>query len=89
LDCLSFSIDIPDTWAYTETPESPIECALGVSSYTSVVLVPVQFAELFIQENGDIELGNVSAAIVFANASDYSVKNAPLDLYVKYRMTED
>src|SRR6187431_1193800 len=86
---LSFSIDIPNTWAYTETPEAPIERALGVSSYTSVVLVPVQFAELLIQEKGDIGMGNGSAAIVFAKASDYSVKNAPLDLYVKYRMNED
>ena len=86
---LPFSVEIPETWAFTETPEPPIENVLGVSSYTSVVLVPVQFAELLIQENGDIEMGNGSAAIVFAKASDYSVKNAPLDLYVKYRMNED
>ena len=86
---LSFSIEVPDTWAYTETPETPIERVLGVSSYTSVVLVPVQFAELLIEEKGDIEMGNGSAAVVFAKASDYSIKNAPLDLFVKYRMNED
>jgi len=86
---LSFSIEVPDTWAFTETPEPPIERVLGISSYTSVVLVPVQLAELLIEEKGDIEIGNGSAAVVFAKASDYSVKNAPLDLYVKYRMNED
>jgi hypothetical protein len=86
---LSFSIEVPDTWAFTETPEPPIERVLGVSSYTSVVLVPVQFAELLIEEKGDIKIGNGSAAVVFAKASDYSVKNGPLDLYVKYRMNED
>jgi hypothetical protein len=86
---LPFSVEIPDTWAYTETPEPPIEHMLGVTSYTSVVLVPVKFAESLIQEKGDIAIGNESAAIVFAKASDYSVKNAPLDLYVKYRMSED
>ena len=86
---LSFSIEVPDTWAYTETPETPIERVLGVSSYTSVVLVPVQFAELLIEEKGDIEMGNGSAAVVFAKASDYSIKNAPLDLFVKYRLNED
>jgi hypothetical protein len=86
---LPFSVEIPETWAYTETPEPPIEHALGVTSYTSVVLVPVHFAELLIQEKGDIAMGNGSAAIVFAKASDYSVKNAPLDLYIKYRMNED
>ncbi len=86
---LTFTIEVPDTWAYTETPEPPVERILGVSSYTSVVLVPVQLAELLIEEKGDIEMGNGSAAIVFAKASDYSVKNAPLDLYVKYRMNED
>ena len=86
---LPFSVEIPDTWAYTETPEPPIEHELGVTSYTSVILVPVHFAELLIQEKHDIAMGNGSAAIVFAKASDYSVKNAPLDLYVKYRMNED
>lgn len=86
---LPFSIEIPETWAYTETPEPPIENVLGVTSYTSVVLVPVHFAELLIQEKSDIAMDNGSAAIVFAKASDYSVKNAPLDLYVKYRMNED
>ena len=86
---LPFSVQIPDTWAYTETPEPPIEHVLGVASYTSVALVPVQFAELLIEEKGDIEIGNGSAAVVFAKASDYSVKNAPLDLYIKYRMNED
>lgn len=30
-----------------------------------------------------------TTAIVFAKATEYSVKNAPLDLYVKYRMKED
>jgi len=86
---LPFSVEIPDTWAYTETPDPPIEHVLGVTSYTSVVLVPVHFAELLIQETSDIVMSNGSAAIVFAKASDYSVKNAPLDLYVKYRMNED
>ena len=86
---LPFSVEIPDTWAYTETPEPPIEHVLGVTSYTSVILVPVHFAELLIQEKHDIAMGNGSAAIVFAKASDYSVKNAPLDLYIKYRMNED
>ena len=46
---LPFSIEIPETWAYTETPEPPIEHVLGVASYTSVILVPVQFGELLIQ----------------------------------------
>jgi len=86
---LPFSIEIPNTWAYTETPEKPIEHVLGVTSYTSVVLVPVHSADLLIQENSDIAMGNGSAAIVFAKASDYSVKNAPLNLYVKYRINED
>jgi hypothetical protein len=86
---LPFSVEIPETWADTETPEPPIEHGLGGTSYTSVILVPVHFAELLIQEKHDIAMGNGSAAIVFAKASDYSVKNAPLDLYVKYRMNED
>ena len=86
---LPFSIEVPDSWTYTETPESPIEHLLGISSYSSVVLVPAKFAELLIQDKGDIGMGNGSTAIVFAKASDYSVKNAPPDLYVKFRMNKD
>jgi len=86
---LPFSIEVPDSWSYTETPEPPIEHVLGVSSYSSVVLVPAKFAELLIQDKGDIGMGNGTAAIVFAEDSDYTVKNAPLDLYVKFRMNKD
>ena len=86
---LPFSIKVPDSWTYTETPEHPIEHLLGVSSYSSVVLVPAKFAELLIQDEGDIGMGNGTAAIVFAVDSDYTVKNAPPDLYVKFRMNKD
>ena len=86
---LPFSIEVPDSWTYTETPEPPIEHLLGVSSYSSVVLVPAKFAELLIQDKGDIGMGNGTAAIVFAEDSDYTVKNAPPDLYVKFRMNKD
>jgi hypothetical protein len=86
---LPFSIEIPDSWTYTETPEPPMEHLLGVSSYSSVVLVPAKFAELLIQDKGDIGMGNGTAAIVFAEDSDYTVKNAPPDLYVKFRMNKD
>ncbi|TLX84704.1 MAG: hypothetical protein E6L04_06450 [Thaumarchaeota archaeon] len=86
---LPFSIEVPDSWTYTETPEPPIEHLLGVSSYSSVVLVPAKFAELLIQDKGNIGMGNGTAAIVFAEDSDYTVKNAPPDLYVKFRMNKD
>ncbi len=86
---LPFSIEIPNSWTYTETPEPPIEHLLGVSSYSSVVLVPANFAELLIQDKGDIGLGNGTAVIVFAEDSEYTVKNAPPDLYVKFRMNKD
>jgi len=86
---LPFSIEVPDSWTYTETPESPIEHLLGVSSYSSVVLVPAKFAELLIQDKGDIGMGNGTAAILFAEDSDYTVKNAPPELSVKFRMNKD
>ena len=86
---LPFSIDVPDNWSYTETPERPLEHVLGVSSYSSVALVPAKFAELLIQNKGDIATGNGTAAILFAEDSDYTIKNAPPELYVKYRMNKD
>jgi hypothetical protein len=62
---------------------------LTVSSYSSVVLVPAKFAESLIQDKGDIGMSNGTAAIVFAEDSDYTVKNAPRDLYVKFKMNKD
>jgi len=52
---LPFSIEVPDSWTYTETPEPPIEHLLGISSYSSVVLVPAKFAELLIQDKAILE----------------------------------
>ena len=86
---LPFSIEVPSTWSYTESPETPLEHALGLSSYSSVVLVPAKLADLLIQNKGDIEMGNGTAAILFAEDSDYTVKNAPPELYVKFRMNKD
>ena len=86
---LPFSIEVPNTWSYTESPETPLEHALGLSSYSSVVLVPAKFADLLIQDKGNIEIGNGTAVILFAEDSDYTVKNAPPELYVKFRMNKD
>jgi hypothetical protein len=86
---LPFTIDVPNTWSYTESPETPLEHALGISSYSSVVLVPAKLADLLIQDKGDIEMGNGTTAILFAEDSDYTVKNAPPELYVKFRMNKD
>ena len=86
---LPFSVEVPLSWSYTETPEHPLEHVIGVSSYSSVVLVPAKFAELLIQDKGDIEMGNGTAAILFAEDSDYTVKNAPPELYVKFRTIKD
>jgi len=86
---LPFSIEVPNTWSYTESPETPLEHALGLSSYSSVILVPAKIADILIQDKGDIEIGNGTAAILFAEDSDYTVKNAPPELYVKFRMNKD
>ena len=86
---LPFTIEVPNTWSYTESPETPLEHALGISSYSSVVLVPAKLADLLIQDKGDIEMVNGTAAILFAEDSDYTVRNAPPELYVKFRMNKD
>lgn len=86
---LPFSVEVPVSWSYTETPERPLEHVLGVTSYSSVILVPAKFAELLIRDKGDIVMGNGTAAILFAEDSDYTVKNAPPELYVKFGMNKD
>jgi hypothetical protein len=84
VDGLYYSVEIPETWTYTQSPESSIKELLGVNSYSSIVLVPMEFGT-FLIENDDIEMGNGSAAIVFARDFEYSLKNAPIDLYVKFK----
>jgi hypothetical protein len=88
VDGLYFTVDIPDTWTYTESPNSSIKDLLGEDSFSSIALVPVEFGTLLI-DTGDIELGNGSAAIIFAKDFDYSLRNAPLNLYVKYMIDRD
>lgn len=73
VDGLYYSVDIPETWTYTESPESSIKDLLGEDSFSSIVLVPVEFGTLLI-DTDDIEIGNGSAAIVFAKDFDYSKK---------------
>ncbi len=88
VDAVYFSINVPATWAYTQDAKSPIKDLLGIDSFFSLVLVPSQFGTYLIDEE-DFDLENGSAAVMFSKDSDYSVKNAPLDLYVKYRTGKD
>jgi hypothetical protein len=89
VDALYFSLDIPKTWTYTQDAKSPIKDLLGIDSYLSIVLVPSQFGTYLIDEDEPIDLENGSAAIMFSKDSDYSIKNAPLDLFVKYRTDKE
>jgi hypothetical protein len=88
VDAIYFTLTAPSTWAYTQDAKSPIKDLLGIGSYYSVVLVPSQFGTYLIDEE-EFDLENGSAAVMFSKDSDYSVKNAPLDLYVKYRTDKD
>jgi hypothetical protein len=89
VDAVYYSLIIPVTWSYTQNANSPIKDLLGINSYSSIVLVPSQFGAYLIDEDEPIDLENGSAAVMFSKDSDYSVKNAPLDLYVKYKTGKD
>ena len=85
VDGLYYSIKVPNTWTYTDSAKSPINDLVGINSFSSIVLVPNEFGTYLIEEDDPIELENGSAVVMFSKDYDYSVKNAPLDLYVKYR----
>jgi hypothetical protein len=76
---LHFSIKIPETWSYTE-------------SFNTVTTVPGEFAEVLLGDEEDSSLGekieNGVALAEFQQDRSFSLKNVPLQLYVKQKVSE-
>ncbi len=77
VDTLYFSISVPDTWTYE-------------TSFNRITLVPAEFGDFFVlgqneSKTDKMELGGALAG--FGQDTGYSLKNAPLETYLKYVTT--
>jgi hypothetical protein len=85
-----FSIEIPDTWAYVEFSNTGMADLFGRGPGNMIVLAPSEFANLLTapDENDNSvkeELTDGSALSTFRQDTEYNLKNAPLEAYVKFK----
>jgi len=71
---LYFQIEIPDDWVYEITSQSSITKILGFGPLNVIGATPVEY----------YDLNSFGIGSAFLRDADYTVRNAPLDAYVKY-----
>jgi hypothetical protein len=84
---LYFSIKIPDDWTYVQYSYTPEAKTTGYGPGNSIILTPSKFSDMllildFQKYSEKIQEGGLSAR--FHQDTDYLIKNAPLESYVKY-----
>jgi hypothetical protein len=82
-----FSIKIPDSWTYVESSNTPQAKTTGYGPGNSILLTPSKFSDMLLipdyqKYSEKIQEGGVS--VRFHQDTDYPIKNAPLESYVKY-----
>jgi hypothetical protein len=83
-----FSINIPDNWTYIETTQSRAAKILGFGPTNSIETTPHKFGEFFLNQTTPLsqKMEKEGAYSLFQQKADYPIKNAPLDLFVKYEI---
>jgi hypothetical protein len=84
-----FTINIPDNWTYIEYSHTPQSQTTGFGPGNQIWLTPSEFSDILLSPDSEtyskkIEDGGVIA--VFAQDTNYRLKNAPLESYVKYQI---
>jgi hypothetical protein len=81
-----FSINIPDSWAYIESSDTPQAETTGYGPANNIQLTPKQFSDLLITPSEKFweKMKDGGAYASFYQDVDYRIKNAPLESYVKY-----
>ena len=84
-----FSIKIPDSWTYKQSPfksqSEPTDYALG----NYVRLTPDEFSDLLLSDRIETIMEKIqdgAATAVFYKDTNYPIKNAPLESYVKHEI---
>ena len=77
---LYFQVEIPDDWVYERSSESSITKILGFGPANTIIGTPAEYyAEVF-------DPNSTFAGVMFQQDTGYTIKNAPLDAYVKYKI---
>jgi hypothetical protein len=85
-----FSINIPDSWTYTEYSSTGMSQLLG-RGVNEIHLTPSEFSDILLTR-GDFRNAieklqdEDSLYAIFAQDTNYPIKNAPLESYVKYKI---
>jgi hypothetical protein len=85
-----FSINIPDSWTYTEYSSTGMSQLLG-GGVNEIHLTPSEFSDILLTR-GDFRNAieklqdEDSLYAIFAQDTNYPIKNAPLESYVKYKI---
>jgi hypothetical protein len=90
LDNPYFSLRIPDSWTYAEYSNTYTASVYGRGPVNLVDSAPAEFGDILVQNKDDdrtmnekIQDGGVYSEI--SQDTDYSVKNAPVETYAKYK----
>jgi hypothetical protein len=85
-----FSINIPDNWTYSQgtDSDSPVAKILGFGPSNFIGLTPNEFGVFLLNVTKPLseKMEKEGAYSSFGQQSDFSIKNAPLDLFVKYQI---
>jgi hypothetical protein len=90
-----FSIKVPDTWTYQEISNTAMADLLGRGPGNSIFLTPGEFGNLLVEpkegERSVIEKIQQDGGVLsgFLQDTTYTIKNSPLDAYLKYRIGQE
>jgi VCBS repeat-containing protein len=92
-DNLYFSLKVPNSWTYAEYSNTGMASLLGRGPVNYVISAPGDFGQIIVQDADDDrsyfeKLSDGGAIGEISQDTNYNLKNAPLDAYVKYRIAQ-
>jgi len=93
VDSLYFSLKVPNSWTYAEYSNTGMASLLGSGPVNYVISAPGEFGQIIAQNADDDrsyfeKLSDGGAIGEISQDTNYNLKNAPLDAYVKYRIDQ-
>lgn len=90
VDTIYFTVQVPDTWSYELASKSPTASLTGYGPTNLISLAPDEFGDFLIVDDYEKLIDGMQTAggaiAEFSQDSNYAIKNAPLETYVKYRL---
>jgi len=86
-----FSIEVPNNWTYTENSDTSQARSTGYGPINTVISAPSNFSELLLTDSAEEYkklMHNGGAVAIFSHDTDFPLKNAPLESYVKYKINQ-